>query len=106
MSMETMLRGATNHRNFIIGGVVVQTERSTKKHICYDRFAHLIEYCYAIPLHEQDMSRIPYGRDPVFLVDSVRMMKNPWCARKSTMTPEMPLFSVLLEFRLDFSQVK
>ena len=71
MSMETMLRGATNSRNFIVGGIVIQTERSTKRHVCYGRFARLIEYCYSVPVHEVDRSTTPYGRDPVFLTDSV-----------------------------------
>jgi len=70
METETALRGATNHRNYIVGGTVIQTERRNENHICYGRFAQLDNYCYAIPLYEEEMSRIPYGRDPVFLVDS------------------------------------
>eukprot|EP00210_Caulerpa_lentillifera_P003837 g3665.t1 len=70
MNMTTMLRGATNHKNYIVGGTVIQTDRRNKEHICYGRFAPLDNYCYAIPVHKKDMSKIPYGRDPVFLVDS------------------------------------
>eukprot|EP00210_Caulerpa_lentillifera_P003839 g3667.t1 len=70
MNTTTMLRGATNHKNYIVGGTVIQTDRRNKEHICYGRFAPLDNYCYAIPVHKKDMSKIPYGRDPVFLVDS------------------------------------
>lgn len=65
---DSPLRGVTNDRNFIVGGVLIQTERSIRHQSRHGRFAHLYNTEESLP---SNLSQIPYGRDPVFLVHSM-----------------------------------